>query len=521
VEKVHDADLHCVDWNPHDENLILTGSADNSVRMFDRWNLTSGGVGSPIYKFEGHKAAALCVQWSPDKAIVFGSSIEDGLLNAWDYKKVCQFYDILVMLLYPIDFDISISIYLLVILGASFFRASLEKTYSQYHMKRFPLYFSVFRDKVVDFHWKTFDPWTIINVSEDSESTGGGGTLQAGTWEERNINSWAITIIKLYGVENYTASGVAYFFASSSRLCFFDLNSAGRPWNNNVIWVNGDCLQRDDEEPMKLMFRAVKQYKCTNGSKKKGTDRERRVNSPEAPGVDYTVLPETTISSKLAQMFPKKQMLNHPLTSSTTGSGKVAEKPKRRRVKPYEKSGVKTVEDRPAIKYDWKVVEEKARVEEEKADLRKMKVELERNVTRLKADMSKEGKRLEALKASQVVEINNLKAEARVNFEEVVAERDRLVHHLMSKGYSEDEVDAIRADTYVEEEDEEVEDDVAGVVDGLDGVPSQTVKDNQEDENEHLEGENVKECEDLRPRLKDLVTELAKERYTSVSLLSS
>lgn len=25
VEKAHDADLHCVDWNPYDVNLILTG----------------------------------------------------------------------------------------------------------------------------------------------------------------------------------------------------------------------------------------------------------------------------------------------------------------------------------------------------------------------------------------------------------------------------------------------------------------------------------------------------------------
>ncbi|KAA3477193.1 WD-40 repeat-containing protein MSI4-like [Gossypium australe] len=88
VEKAHDADLHCVDWNPHDDNLILTGSADNTVRMFDRRNLTSNGVGSPIYKFEGHRAAVLCVQWSPDKSSVFGSSAEDGLLNIWDYDKV-------------------------------------------------------------------------------------------------------------------------------------------------------------------------------------------------------------------------------------------------------------------------------------------------------------------------------------------------------------------------------------------------------------------------------------------------
>ncbi|CAI9114323.1 OLC1v1015026C1 [Oldenlandia corymbosa var. corymbosa] len=88
VEKAHNTDLHCVDWNPHDVNYILTGSADNSVRMFDRRNLTSGGVGSPVHTFEGHTAAVLCVQWSPHKASIFGSSAEDGILNLWDYDKV-------------------------------------------------------------------------------------------------------------------------------------------------------------------------------------------------------------------------------------------------------------------------------------------------------------------------------------------------------------------------------------------------------------------------------------------------
>ena len=37
-------------------------SADATVRMFDRRSLTSGGVGSPVHKFEGHNAAVLCVQ---------------------------------------------------------------------------------------------------------------------------------------------------------------------------------------------------------------------------------------------------------------------------------------------------------------------------------------------------------------------------------------------------------------------------------------------------------------------------
>jgi histone-binding protein RBBP4 len=92
--------------------------------MWDRRNLASGGAGSPVHKFEGHKAAVLCVQacqnnifavislyadvvasydvfgyllaiilsfgfqWSPDRASVFGSSAEDGFLNVWDHEKV-------------------------------------------------------------------------------------------------------------------------------------------------------------------------------------------------------------------------------------------------------------------------------------------------------------------------------------------------------------------------------------------------------------------------------------------------
>ncbi|QCE13515.1 WD-40 repeat-containing protein MSI4-like [Vigna unguiculata] len=146
VEKAHNADLHCVDWNPHDDNLILTGSADNSVRMFDRRNLTTNGVGSPIHKFEGHKAAVLCVQWSPDKSSVFGSSAEDGLLNIWDYEKVGK---------------------------------KIERSGKSISAPP-GLFFqhAGHRDKVVDFHWNAYDPWTIVSVSDDCESTGGGGTLQ-------------------------------------------------------------------------------------------------------------------------------------------------------------------------------------------------------------------------------------------------------------------------------------------------------------------------------------------------------
>lgn len=111
VEKAHDADLHCVDWNPHDENLILTGyvifctlylkltnlaliasfcafrSADNSVHMFDRRNLTINGVGSPVHKFQGHDASVLCVQVS----ISFIDLVAKDMIILRYLKNVCTY----------------------------------------------------------------------------------------------------------------------------------------------------------------------------------------------------------------------------------------------------------------------------------------------------------------------------------------------------------------------------------------------------------------------------------------------
>nr|XP_043627707.1 WD-40 repeat-containing protein MSI4-like [Erigeron canadensis] len=146
VEKAHNADVHCVDWNPHNENFILTGSADNSVCMFDRRNLTTNGVASPVHKFQDHKAPVLCVQWCPDKSSVFGSSAEDGFVNIWDYEQVGNKME-----------DGTVS----------------PNTTSGLFFKH-----CGHRDKVVDFHWNVYDPWTVVSVSDDVETISGGGTLQ-------------------------------------------------------------------------------------------------------------------------------------------------------------------------------------------------------------------------------------------------------------------------------------------------------------------------------------------------------
>ncbi|XP_022844464.1 WD-40 repeat-containing protein MSI4-like isoform X1 [Olea europaea var. sylvestris] len=141
VEKAHEADLHCVDWNANDANLILTGSADNSICIYDRRKLSSGGVRSPVQIFQGHSDAVLCVQWCPSKTSVFASGAEDGNLNIWDYEKV----------------------------GNAGTRPSNCPP---------GLFFqhAGHRGRVVEFHWNASDPWTMMSLS--GEKTGRGGTLQ-------------------------------------------------------------------------------------------------------------------------------------------------------------------------------------------------------------------------------------------------------------------------------------------------------------------------------------------------------
>ncbi|KAF6150649.1 hypothetical protein GIB67_022261 [Kingdonia uniflora] len=72
---------------------------------------------------------------------------------------------------------------------------------------------------------------------------------------ERRIT--AKDFLEYYAVKYVTATDGAYISSSSSRPCFFNLSSAGRVWNDNLLWVSGECLQRSDEESLKLNNRTI------------------------------------------------------------------------------------------------------------------------------------------------------------------------------------------------------------------------------------------------------------------------
>ncbi|KAF6158355.1 hypothetical protein GIB67_022435, partial [Kingdonia uniflora] len=261
----------------------------------------------------------------------------------------------------------------------------------------------------------------------------------------------------------WEASGGSYFCMSATRRCFFDLNSAGRTWNDNIIWVKGNCLQRDDEELLDLWFRTVKQ------SVKSTVERKESV---------LDEVEEEEIELKLV----------------LEGLGE---------------SGEKVTEGRSATVDDLKEVEERARLAvllgEE--DTSKMVAHLVKGIW-----LGIEEKKL---KASHALAIGQLQVETKANLDKMVEEHDRLGRYLMLKGYSEEVVDAIKADTYAEEEDEE-DAEAVGIVDGLDSVfvrRCSTIK--------GMTSSSRKAIRVMSLRINDLDSGLARKRETSKALLSA
>ncbi|KAF6148308.1 hypothetical protein GIB67_025527 [Kingdonia uniflora] len=281
-------------------------------------------------------------------------------------------------------------------------------------------------------------------------------------------------VLKFYGVKNYKASGGSYICVTATQRRFFDLNLAGQTWNDNIIWVKGNCLQRDDEEPLEIRFRTVKQ------SVKSKVERKE------------------SLLNEVAEEETELELVLEGLCLSRKKGGEVA-KDKRRRGEPSGESGGKVVEGRSAVVDDLKEVEERARlaVLHGEEDTRKM-----------------------AAKGFSCRGDWSATDGDKANLHEMVEEHDILGCHLMLKGYSEEEVDAIKADTYVEEEDEE-EAEAVGIVDGLDNISRQAVLGNQGDDVELSEGGSEKAIKEMSLRIKGLESGLAWERETFKSLLSA
>ena len=94
VAQAHDDDVHCCDWSRHDDSLVITGSADKTIRMFDRRKISGDSAASAlVHTFRGHSEAVSVVSFCPDQPGVFASGGKDAIVNLWDPRRCGEVQD--------------------------------------------------------------------------------------------------------------------------------------------------------------------------------------------------------------------------------------------------------------------------------------------------------------------------------------------------------------------------------------------------------------------------------------------
>ncbi|KAF6172565.1 hypothetical protein GIB67_007078, partial [Kingdonia uniflora] len=404
--------------------------------------------------------------------------------------------------------------------------------------------------------------WEVIYVCE---------TLN-GRWDafDSKKRITAKDFLEYYVVKYITVTNGAYLCSISVRPCFFDLSSAGRVWNDNLLWVSGECLQRSDEKPLELNNRTItKGINCKVSRKKsfidvvarEGTELEavlkeleisrfKRVASKDdkvrrsqarrrlvgkIPGSmeEKLTTSELNIPLKLARL---NEIPDGPVDMATVSSTAVRNLAKRKAVKrgvaPHsvsslEDSSKRRKEISPTMSQE---MQEESNKIAEGADLRprfEVEADLVEEYYRAKARekmvavMDEEFKKLERVKEKEVaaLKLKQVRAESEAEAERLVTalaiSRNNLAGKLYQLRYTKAEITAFSEGNYEEMEimdEEEVEERKGGrnTVEKTDADNQETI--NQEIENSHL---RVVDLEDLLEVEKKSSVELQKELDTA------
>eukprot|EP00040_Diaphanoeca_grandis_P023208 m.125863 g.125863 ORF g.125863 m.125863 type:complete len:325 (-) comp29160_c0_seq1:41-1015(-) len=82
--RAHEYEVLCCDWGKYDENLVVTGSVDKTIRGFD---LRAGPGAPPLFILSGHSYAVRKVKCSPFHATLVASCSYDFSVRTWDFAK--------------------------------------------------------------------------------------------------------------------------------------------------------------------------------------------------------------------------------------------------------------------------------------------------------------------------------------------------------------------------------------------------------------------------------------------------
>ncbi|KAF6167364.1 hypothetical protein GIB67_020670 [Kingdonia uniflora] len=369
--------------------------------------------------------------------------------------------------------------------------------------------------------------WEVILVCESLNER------WAASGSESRIT--AKDFLEYYVVNYVTATAGAYLSSSSSRQCFFNLSSAERVWNDNLLWASGEYLQRSDEEPLELNnITITKGISCKVSRKesfidfvsKEGTELEvvlkkleinrfKRVASKDdrvrrsqamrrmaekTPGSmeENMLTPELNTPLKLARL---NEMPNGPVDMATVSSIVVRNLTKRKAVKTGAASHSAmsdSVDDSSKRRKFTRALRGGVQL-----GLQDRSIELERWISQLEGKKNQFEESLTRERKVFQLELENEREAAALKLKEVRAERK--LYHLR---YTKAEILAFSKRNYEEKEIVDEEEDKE-IEDGL-NVAEKTVVGNQETTDQEIES--------LRLRVVDLEGLLKMGKNSSVDL---
>ncbi|KAI0985387.1 hypothetical protein GJ496_009620 [Pomphorhynchus laevis] len=130
IIEAHQSEVNCLSFSPYSEFTLATGSADQTVALWDMRNFRL-----KLHSFESHSDEIFQVQWSPHQETILASSSTDRRVIIWDLSRIGNDQS-------PEDFEDGPPEMMFIHGGHT--------------------------AKISDFCWNLEEPWLIASVSEDN-----------------------------------------------------------------------------------------------------------------------------------------------------------------------------------------------------------------------------------------------------------------------------------------------------------------------------------------------------------------